>query len=58
MAETLGFIGLGAMGGPMAKRVLAGGFPLVVYDQSARQWQLWLKLGPSRKLNQRRRRPS
>ena len=29
---TVGFIGLGIMGRPMARNVLAGGFPLVVYD--------------------------
>jgi 3-hydroxyisobutyrate dehydrogenase len=30
--ETLGFIGLGTMGQPMAANLLARGFPLVVYD--------------------------
>jgi len=29
---TVGFIGLGAMGGPMARHILADGFPLVVND--------------------------
>lgn len=29
---TVGFIGLGIMGKPMARNVLKGGFPLVVYD--------------------------
>ena len=29
---TVGFIGLGAMGGPMARNILAGGFRLVVHD--------------------------
>ena len=29
---TVGFIGLGAMGGPMARNILDGGFPLVVHD--------------------------
>lgn len=32
---TVGFIGLGAMGDPMAKRVAAGGYPLVVLDADA-----------------------
>lgn len=32
MAETIGFIGLGIMGRPMAKNLLKAGFPLVVYD--------------------------
>ena len=31
-AVTVGFIGLGIMGLPMARNVLAAGFPLVVYD--------------------------
>lgn len=30
--KTVGFIGLGAMGGAMAANVLKGGFPLVVHD--------------------------
>ena len=30
--ETLGFVGLGTMGQPMAANLLARGFPLVVYD--------------------------
>ena len=32
MAVKTGFIGLGAMGGPMAGNLLAAGIPLVVYD--------------------------
>jgi 3-hydroxyisobutyrate dehydrogenase len=32
MEEKLGFIGLGAMGQPMSKRLLEAGFQLVVYD--------------------------
>ncbi len=31
-APVVGFIGLGAMGAPMARRILAGGFRLVVHD--------------------------
>jgi 3-hydroxyisobutyrate dehydrogenase len=31
-AKTVGFVGLGAMGGPMAKNLLAAGLPMVVYD--------------------------
>jgi 3-hydroxyisobutyrate dehydrogenase len=30
--ETIGFIGLGNMGAPMASRLLAAGYPLVVHD--------------------------
>lgn len=31
MTETTGFIGLGSQGGPMAHRMLDGGFPLIVW---------------------------
>jgi len=34
MTERLGFIGLGAMGAPMAKRLLGGGYPLLVFDSN------------------------
>ena len=34
MPETVGFIGLGLMGRPMAKNVLKKGFPLVVHSRS------------------------
>lgn len=33
--ERIGFIGLGVMGKPMAARLLAAGFPLVVHNRSA-----------------------
>lgn len=32
MAETIGFIGLGAMGGPMAANIARAGFSMVVFD--------------------------
>ncbi len=32
MTERIGFIGIGTMGTPMSKRLLAAGYPLVVYD--------------------------
>jgi len=34
MADTIGFIGLGVMGRPMAKNLLKAGFPLVVHSRS------------------------
>src|SRR6185436_14904173 len=34
MADTVGFIGLGLMGKPMAKNLLKAGFPLVVHSRS------------------------
>ncbi len=35
--ETFGFIGLGAMGGPMAGNLAEGGVPLTVYDAAGTQ---------------------
>lgn len=32
--ETIGFVGLGQMGGPMAANIAAGGFGLVVFDKA------------------------
>ena len=34
MPDTVGFIGLGLMGKPMARNLLKGGFPLVVHSRS------------------------
>ena len=34
MAETIGFIGLGVMGKPMAGHLLKAGYPLVVHNRS------------------------
>jgi 2-hydroxy-3-oxopropionate reductase len=34
MAETVGFVGLGVMGRPMAKHIVTKGHPLVVYNRS------------------------
>src|SRR5688572_25805755 len=34
MSETIGFIGLGLMGRPMAKNLLKAGFPLMVHSRS------------------------
>jgi 2-hydroxy-3-oxopropionate reductase len=34
MAETIGFIGLGVMGKPMAKNLIKAGLPLVVHNRS------------------------
>lgn len=33
--EKIGFLGLGAMGVPMARNIRAGGYPLAVYNRSA-----------------------
>src|SRR3954462_13943648 len=34
MSETVGFIGLGVMGRPMAKHILAKGYGVVAYNRS------------------------
>ena len=36
MQETVGFIGLGVMGRPMARHILDRGFPVVVHNRSAK----------------------
>ncbi|HEY4373360.1 MAG TPA: NAD(P)-dependent oxidoreductase [Burkholderiales bacterium] len=33
--QTIGFIGVGVMGNPMAKHVIAAGYPVIAYDVSA-----------------------
>ena len=38
MSDTVGFIGLGVMGKPMAKHVQAKGYPLVVVSRSRLLW--------------------
>jgi 3-hydroxyisobutyrate dehydrogenase len=39
MADKVGFVGLGAMGGPMARNLLKAGIPLVVHDIDPRKVQ-------------------
>ena len=41
MAGTVGFVGLGAMGGPMAQNLLKHGFSLVVHDVDPTKAALW-----------------
>ncbi len=45
MTERLGFIGLGAMGLPMAKRLLGGGYPLLAFDQNPAALQALVDAG-------------
>src|SRR5262245_46464122 len=45
MAKRVGFIGLGIMGRPMAKNVLAKGFALAVYNRSSAAIEELAKLG-------------
>jgi 3-hydroxyisobutyrate dehydrogenase-like beta-hydroxyacid dehydrogenase len=43
--KTIGFVGLGAMGGPMARNILKAGHSLVVYDLDARKNAQFADLG-------------
>ena len=42
-AETIGFVGTGRMGGPMAGRLLDAGYSLCVYDSQAKRPRHWLR---------------
>jgi 3-hydroxyisobutyrate dehydrogenase-like beta-hydroxyacid dehydrogenase len=44
-AGKTGFVGLGAMGGPMARNLLKAGFPLVVHDIDPRKVQALAEAG-------------
>ena len=43
--EVMGFIGVGVMGGRMARRLLESGFPLIIYDVNAAALKPLVKLG-------------
>ncbi|HYW42958.1 MAG TPA: NAD(P)-dependent oxidoreductase [Bryobacteraceae bacterium] len=43
--HRLGFIGLGHLGSPMARRLLAAGFPMVVYNRDSNKTQALSALG-------------
>ena len=45
MALSVGFIGVGNMGNPMAGNVLKGGFPMAVYDRSAKAMENLVQAG-------------
>ncbi|HTK00788.1 MAG TPA: NAD(P)-dependent oxidoreductase [Bordetella sp.] len=42
---ALGFVGIGRMGAPMARRLLEAGYPLTVYDTQAHAMQALVALG-------------
>ncbi len=46
MAQTVGFIGLGIMGRPMAKNLLKAGYPLVVHSRSRGPCTSWWAPAP------------
>ncbi len=45
MATSVGFIGVGNMGNPMANNVLKAGFPMVVFDKNARAMENLIQAG-------------
>src|SRR6476661_814918 len=48
MPETIGFIGLGLMGRPMATNLVKAGYPLVVHSRSAQPVDALVALGAKR----------
>jgi 3-hydroxyisobutyrate dehydrogenase len=48
MAISVGFIGVGNMGNPMASNVLKAGFPLVVYDKNSQAAENLIQAGAQR----------
>lgn len=45
MTQTIGFIGLGIMGKPMARNLIKAGYPLVVYNRTASKAAELVELG-------------
>src|SRR5258705_12221392 len=48
MPETIGFIGLGLMGRPMATNLLKAGYPLIVHSRSPQPVDALVALGATR----------
>jgi 3-hydroxyisobutyrate dehydrogenase len=48
MATSVGFIGVGNMGNPMAYNVLKAGFPMIVYDRNPQAMENLLQAGAQR----------
>ena len=48
MATSVGFIGVGNMGNPMASNVLKAGFPMVVYDRNPQAMEDLVQAGAQR----------
>jgi 2-hydroxymethylglutarate dehydrogenase len=48
MATSVGFIGVGNMGNPMAYNVLKAGFPMIVYDRNPQAMENLLQAGARR----------
>jgi 3-hydroxyisobutyrate dehydrogenase-like beta-hydroxyacid dehydrogenase len=45
MAGTIAFIGCGAMGAPMAERLIDGGFPVRIFDVNKEAMRPLIKRG-------------
>src|SRR5262245_39481450 len=45
MATSVGFIGVGNMGNPMASNILKAGFPMIVYDKNLQAMENLLQEG-------------
>jgi 3-hydroxyisobutyrate dehydrogenase len=48
MATSVGFIGVGNMGNPMASNVLKAGFPMIIYDTNPQAMENLLQAGAQR----------
>jgi 3-hydroxyisobutyrate dehydrogenase len=48
MATSVGFIGVGNMGNPMASNVLKAGFPMIVYDRNPQAMENLVQAGAQR----------
>jgi 3-hydroxyisobutyrate dehydrogenase len=53
MAISVGFIGVGNMGNPMASNVLKAGFPMIVYDRNPQAMESLLQAGAQRAVSAR-----
>src|ERR1700678_4674067 len=53
MKPTIGFIGLGLMGGPMASNLVKAGFPVTVWNRTASKAESLVKQGAKLAANPR-----
>src|ERR1700722_18744255 len=53
MKPTIGFIGLGLMGGPMASNLVKAGLPVTVWNRTASKAESLVKLGAKLAANPR-----
>ena len=55
MALSVGFIGVGNMGNPMAGNVLKTGFPMTVFDKNSKAMENLVQAGAKRRRLRARR---